>query len=139
MENLKDLLLFTLRMRASMECGEALRPAMTHYLAKQNNSFGSKCTEWLFLFDQTGKNSNIFVSHTAQILFAILADGLSGHSIYDRLVGFEEELLDQIENEIQRKMDTLPYILMVPLLLFMFPAYLILILGPVLNSFLKNM
>lgn len=139
MENLKDLLALTLRLRTSLECGEALRPVLTEFFKTNETHFSIKLSEWLFLFDQTGKSHQVFVSHHAQILVTILAEGLGGHAIYERLLGYEEELLEHIENVIQQKLDALPYILMVPLLLLMFPAYLILILGPVLNNFIQNM
>jgi len=141
MESLMELLQIALKTRTALESGESLRSGLQKYIDRHPTPFNSRIQECIFIWDQTEQNRahDYFDRHLSKVFFEILLDGLKGHPVHERLVGFEEELIDQIENEIQKRLDALPYLLMIPLLLFMFPAYLLLILGPVLNQFLKNM
>lgn len=142
MEDLSFLLKLCLRVRVSIEGGEALRVSLLRFAETENSLSYIKLKQWLAYFDQTGgKNcaESFFTNHHTQIFLDIIGEGLIGHSIYDRIRAMEEELIEVCKEEFQKELDKLPYILMIPLLLFMFPAYLLLLLGPILNLFLKQL
>lgn len=141
MENLSFLLKLCLHVRASMEGGESLRVSLMRFCDKRTSLAQIRLSEWLNHFDHTAgeDRSEFYFSHTqTQMFLEILSQGLRGHAIYERVCSFEEELIELCKEEFQKELDRLPYILMVPLLLFMFPAYLILLLGPILNLFIQS-
>lgn len=142
MENLSFLLKLCLHVRVSIEGGEALRISLIRFSESANSLNHLKLKEWLSHFDNTdGENcAEIYFHHQSTTIFLeILSQGLLGHSIYERIKAFEEEVIEVCKDEFQRELDKLPYVLMIPLLLFMFPAYLLLLLGPILNLFLKSL
>jgi hypothetical protein len=142
MEDLSFLLKLCLHVRVSIEGGEALRVSLLRFSDLEGSLLHLKLKQWLAHVDQSGGEncSEIFFSnHHIQVFLEILSQGLSGHAIYDRIKTVEEELIEICKDEFQKELDKLPYVLMVPLLLFMFPAYLLLLLGPILNMFLKEL
>jgi len=142
MEDLSFLLKLCLHVRVSIEGGEALRVSILKFSDLDDSILYLKLKQWLIHFDQAGgENSaeSFFTSHHIQVFLEILTQGLVGHAIYERVKTIEEEIIEVCKDEFQRELDKLPYVLMVPLLLFMFPAYLLLLLGPILNMFLKEL
>jgi hypothetical protein len=142
MENLSFLLKLCLHVRVSLEGGEALRVSLFRFAEMKNSLLHLKLKEWLSHFDQTGGEccaEKLFSNPHTQVFLEILSQGLAGHSIFDRVKAMEEEIVETCKDEFQRELDKLPYVLMVPLLLFMFPAYMMLLLGPILKLFLKEL
>jgi hypothetical protein len=142
MEDLSFLLKLCLHVRVSMEGGEALRVSLLRFAEIKNDFLYLRFKQWLTHFDQSGGEScaeNLYSNHHVLIFLEILTQGLEGHSIYERLKAVEEEIVEVCKDEFQRELDKLPYVLMIPLLLFMFPAYMLLLLGPILNLFLKQL
>lgn len=142
MEDLSFLLKLCLHVRVSVEGGEALRVSLQRFTDTEKTIRYLKLKQWLEYFDQTGgenPSENFFKSHHIQIFLEILGQGLSGHAIYERIIAMEVEFIELCEDTFQKELDKLPYTLMIPLLLFMFPAYLLLLLGPILNLFLKEL
>lgn len=142
MEDLSFLLKLCLHVRVSIEGGEALRVSILRFSDLEDSIHYLKLKQWLTHFDQSDGEcdaESFFSNHHTQIFLEILSQGLSGHSIYDRIKAVEEEFIEVCKDEFQKELDKLPYVLMVPLLLFMFPAYLLLLLGPILNLFLREL
>jgi hypothetical protein len=142
MEDLSFLLKLCLHVRVSLEGGEALRVSLFRFAEMKDSFLYLKFKRWLTHFDQSGGEScaeTFFSNHHVQIFLEILTQGLEGHSIYERVKAMEEEFIEVCKDEFQRELDKLPYVLMIPLLLFMFPAYMLLLLGPILNLFLKQL
>ena len=73
-----------------------------------------------------------------QAFYNILFIGLSGNSILEGMSRVEVSIYEQIEQEFQKKLQTLPVRMMLPLLFLMFPAYLILMLGPILSNMMES-
>lgn len=142
MEDLSFLLKLCLHVRVSIEGGEALRVSLLRFSDLEDSLLYLKLRQWLAHLDQSGGENcaeSFFKNHHMHVFLEILFQGLSGHAIYDRIKAVEEELIEVCKDEFQKELDKLPYVLMVPLLLFMFPAYLLLLLGPILNMFLREL
>jgi hypothetical protein len=67
-----------------------------------------------------------------------LQQGLRGESIYQQICSLEEEVLEATKLEIEEFVSLLPMKSLIPLLFFQFPAFLALLLGPFLISFLSQ-
>ncbi len=142
MENLSFLLQLCLHIRASLEGGEALRISLSRFAEKKTSLLHFKALRWLEHFDQTEGEccaDKIFDSQQMVIFFHLIGEGLRGHSIYERIKSFEEDIVESCHDELQRHLDKLPYLLMIPLLLLLFPAYMLLLLGPILNMFINEL
>lgn len=68
-------------------------------------------------------------------LFLIIQAGLQGKPIFDQLCRLEEETLYQIEIETEEFLATLPIHSMLPLTFLIFPAFMLLLLGPLIHDF----
>ena len=138
MENLVSCLKWTLRLRLALECGDSVRVAIGR--VRTESSFDSKIKDFVFCFDQKGELNRFLEPFGAyeRAFFDLVLSGLAGNKIYERIVEFENELKQKCLDEIQKEIDLLPFKIMVPVLLFQFPAYLLLILGPILQQFLEK-
>ncbi len=72
-----------------------------------------------------------------QSLFVVLLDGIRGNSILPRLREVRCEIEAQLELDMKSHVDSLPLKMLVPLLLCMFPAFLILLFGPITQNFVE--
>ncbi len=70
-------------------------------------------------------------------LFVILLDGIRGNSILPTLRELRTEIEAQLELDMKSHVDSLPLKMLVPLLLCMFPAFLILLFGPITQNFVE--
>lgn len=138
MENLGFLLKLTINMRCSIECGESVRTFLYRYLSEETDTETRKLKIWLTYFERTKENKNVFKNNTYRILCELIVQGLEGYAILERLKSFEEELIEVCKEDLQKRLDQLPYEMMLPLLLFMFPGYLLLILGPIIVHLMSS-
>lgn len=74
----------------------------------------------------------------SEVLILIL-DGLADQAIESRLSQLIQEVEFQSELDIANHLERLPTLMLVPILLFQFPAFLILLLGPILKIVLKEL
>lgn len=142
MENLAPPLEFVLHLRFSLEKGESLKTSLKKYLQKSS----SQC-EWALLlakwvaFKEIGKSTATMGTETKSIyrraLLDLLEAGFRGEPIYQMVCQVEDELVEASQSEMSRYISTLPFKSLIPLLLFQFPAFLLLLLGPLLLNFLS--
>jgi hypothetical protein len=72
-------------------------------------------------------------------LFQILLAGFRGEAILGDLKLLKDDIQNQLELDMKSHVETLPFKMLVPLLLFLFPAFLILLFGPITRSFLQSL
>ncbi len=139
MESLISCLQWALRIRLALECGDSIRAAIGRNHKK--SEFDLKLQEWVFCLDQKGDATKILtrVEIYERAFFELIRSGLSGNKIYEHLVEYEKELKEKCLDEIQREIDLMPFKLMIPVLLFQFPAYLLLVMGPIVQQFLETL
>lgn len=73
-----------------------------------------------------------------RVLFDLLYQSVQGKSIFEPIQSLEQEMREASISELDTHLGKLPYKLMIPLLLLQFPALLLLILGPLIFHFLKE-
>lgn len=89
----------------------------------------------ILLSNPTSELRGIVKSKGLQKLFwEILQKGLNGCSVYLEIEHFIDEIERQLDLEVERRLKLLPLFLSFFLLVFIFPAYLILLMGPVLGQ-----
>lgn len=71
--------------------------------------------------------------------FHILLAGFRGEAILADLTVLKADIQNQLELDMKSHVETLPFKMLVPLLLLLFPAFLILLFGPITRSFLQSL
>lgn len=140
MESIAPPLELLWSVKSSLEAGETLRKGISNFILNHKSSFSEQTQHWLNYLNQ-GLSSDSLLSKESSIyrvqLFLLLEQGLRGSPIYSKLLDFELELIRACENEIQEHLDSLHFKILIPILIFQFPAFLLLLFGPLLNH-LKN-
>lgn len=141
MEGLSPPLGCLIEMQAAMQNGEPARVGVARYLHSasggEDDGFAKIVRRFLFAWDQgqnwRGQITKVSSPHRRALL-ELIATGLSGQPILQNLEELRLELIRATEAEVQSFIDLLPLKMLVPLLLFQFPAFLILLFGPLLTK-----
>lgn len=143
MESLAPPLQLTLLVRTSIECGESVRIGIFKYIQCEQGEYVNQLRSWLVLYDQGAEEKSLKLvrgikSPYRRAVIDVLTQGLKGRSIYKNLIELEQEIKSAAERELAEYISLLPIKLLLPLLLFQFPAYLILILGPLIRQYMER-
>jgi len=134
MENIAAPLLLILFVRRQIERGHSVRSGLELFIANSQSEWVLEVRMWLMRRDQGATNEKILSQMTSQrqILLSVLEKGLAGQSVLPLLIQLQDDFVEACEAQIQQHVQSLPFKLMIPLFLFIFPAFLILLLGPLL-------
>jgi hypothetical protein len=142
MEDLAPPLKMILSLRSHISRGHSLRLSLRETLLSQNDDFGDQVLKWLALKEQNPEKSRellLGISDYRRAIIELLDRGLEGQMVLERLVDLEVEVALAADKEISEFIQQLPYRLMLPIVLFIFPALLLLMLGPIVMQFLTLM
>jgi hypothetical protein len=139
MEDLAPPLQLVLHLRAAIENGESVRAGLKQYLRSSQSDYASQVGKWFFKYEneETSSFEEIRGIYRRGVL-RLAERGLRGETIYPVLCEMEMELIEVSRVEIEKFVQLLPVKLLLPLMLFQFPAYMILILGPLIKNFLES-
>lgn len=140
MEGLAPPLQLIHHLRYCLEGGESTRSALISYLDSENDDFVKGLKTWFVAF-QVGRDLDLTHAHWMtsphrKVLLDLIRIGLEGQPIYSHLCELEQEVLAACKDEIEEYLNILPMKVLVVLLLFQFPAFLLLLFGPLLHSLL---
>lgn len=132
---LKAVLEIRLQMENAVSVSQAIR------LYSQRNldePFAKALGLWLFA-KETGKdfNEDSFDTFYRRRLLDLLDSGLKGEPILSALADLEEDLIFITNEDMEEHLQKLPLISLIPLLLFEFPAFFMLLIGPLLLNLLS--
>jgi hypothetical protein len=131
---------FLIFLRRHLELGHSTQSIVALYLrSKINDDFSETLSAWYFRKTQQLPPSNPSISviksaYRRQIIF-LLELGFRGEPIYKQVLLLEQELILALDFEIQKKAASLPIKMLIPLLIFQFPA----VAGVILVPFLENL
>jgi hypothetical protein len=77
------------------------------------------------------------LSRYREQLFQLLESGKKGEPILKEWRSLRLELENQIETDLKAHVESLPFKMLIPLLLLLFPAFLVLLFGPIMQMFLS--
>ena len=119
-----------LEIRLQMENGISISQSVKNYVQNQpQDEFAKELGLWLFAWE-TGQKFEKNLSLQRKNLMEILNRGLKGDPIMEYLKDFEKETMEVCKEELEKHLEKLPYVCLVPLMLFQFPAFLLLLIGP---------
>lgn len=142
MEDISPTLVFLWEIKRALEKGLSIHSGVEGYIQRNRQTkFANQVHIWWSAqLNKPASPLNKAVEQkkdltmTRKYLFDILELGLKGQSILETLKMYEKELIQSCEDEIQSHIARLPLILMVPLMGLIFPALMILLIGPLLSS-----
>lgn len=141
MENLAPPLELLMDVRFGLEKGQSLKKTLLTYINSQpEDPWRQQLGLWLKLLEmgrstQEVTSSMSFVRRQCLELFEL---GFKGEPIYQQICNLEEEVFESTKLEIEEFIAVLPMKSLIPLLFFQFPAFLALLMGPFLLSFLSQ-
>jgi hypothetical protein len=141
MENLAPPLELLMEVRFGMEKGISLKKTLQYYIeARPIDPWRQQLGLWLQFLEMGRPVSEILVSlsFVRRQCLEVLELGLRGEPIYQQICSLEEEVFEATKLEIEEFVAVLPIKSLVPLLFFQFPAFLALLIGPFLGSFLSH-
>lgn len=144
MEGLSPSLKCLIEMQSALQNGETVRSGLKRYLSNANSKdrFARQTRAFLFAWEQ-GQDWRAVIRSIKEIhrrtLLEIAASGLAGQSILPHLESLRSEMVDAAELEIEAHLEMLPLKMLVPLLLFQFPAFLLLLFGPLLRHLIQEL
>ncbi len=139
MENIAPPLELLMEVRFGLEKGQALKKTLLGYInSKPVDPWRQQLALWLKILEIGRSSQEVLckMSFTRRQCLEILEMGLRGEPIYQQVCNLEEEVFDATRLEIEEFVSVLPMKSLIPLLFFQFPAFLALLLGPFLASFL---
>ncbi|HEY1078528.1 MAG TPA: hypothetical protein VGE46_00455 [Bdellovibrio sp.] len=141
MEGLAPPLKLLLCVKRAMEKGQSVKMGILYYIKTQEGEFPAQVTHWLALLQQ-GQETRALLQGLSSLhrrtLLQVLERGLRGETIHAVLNSLEEEIIETCHEEIANKVAQLPFLMLLPLLLFQFPAFLMLLFGPLLKNFFHS-
>ncbi len=140
MENISPTLNLILEVKSSLEAGLSVRSGVLKFLNSPQTSFHIDVTQWFHQIEHQQNNNNLLnkLPLYRRTLLIVLEKGLRGIPILHTLDQLEKEVILACETEMEDYVKSLPLKMMIPLLLFLFPAYLILLFGPFLEMILSE-
>lgn len=142
MDHIAPPLLLVAHVKRSIEVGSSLRSGVFAFIHRSRSDFSKDVSKWISLRDQGLESSLVLEKQRSQYrrsVLELLERGLRGESIYGYLCQLEQEIMEACEDEISRKLSKLPFLLLGPLLLMQFPAFLLLLFGPLLENFFHSL
>ena len=142
MEDLAPPLILILYIKRSMESGKSVNEGLRNYLHEVKDEFSPVVLQWFGAVEKESDYEELLMGIKSQYrkaLLRLLFRGLKRESIYNALLNLEQETIQACQLEIDEKLTKLPYVLMIPVLFFQFPALLLLILGPLIQNFIESL
>ncbi len=121
--------------------GNSPRLGVQKYLNSENDNWQSEVLRWFSRVQQGHSTEQIKqeqINLLRQQILIVLERGIKGEPILAVIEQLEDEVHFQIELEFQRKMESLPFLMLVPLALLFFPACAILLIGPFVMGFMGS-
>ncbi len=142
MEYLAPPLQLITEIKRAIESGASVRSGVLVYIQNSTSEFSRDVSKWISWQDRGLDVSSLVQGQKSRYrrsLLELLGRGLQGEGIYSYLLMLEVETIEACDDEISRKITKLPFLLLVPLLLMQFPAFLLLLFGPLLENFFHSL
>lgn len=122
--------------RWSIASGRSMKDAFQSYLDRHHDPLASILREhWVLRCSSAGhRPPRPLRTHFQRAFWDLVQRGCSGQPSLEALIALESEVESAARAELDDFLATLPFKVLIPLLLFQFPAYLLLLLGPLLRE-----
>ena len=141
MDTLAPPLKALLNIKLQIQAGTSTRESIYKYIKENTGcSFARDLSDWIFQIESGGRPSlDHFQKTYRKMLIEILTRGLEGDQILKSLSALEEEMITASQIDMDRQIQKLPLLTMIPLLFLQLPAFLILVFGPLLMKIIHQL
>lgn len=137
MEDMTPTLRLILCLREGMERGESVRFCLAEFSEQDESDLKFEVLRLLHASeDRSGALRTL--KDTEKSLFGVIRRALNGEPISAILKELETDMVERSEMEIDEFTQKLSFRCLLPLLLLVFPGYLFLLLGPLLETLLRS-
>ena len=133
MENLAPPMELLMEVRFGLEKGQSLKKTILSYIeVDPKDPWRQELRLWLKLLELGRSPVEILgkMNMTRRQCLETLHQGLRGEPIYSQICNLEAEVYEAAKLEVEEFISLLPMKSLVPLLIFQFPALLMLLIGP---------
>jgi len=142
MEYLAPPLKHLITIKMSVENGESVRMAVEKILKHPwRDDFYYLLQEFMIHWDQGMDVYPLIAkikSPYQRAIMNVVCHGFKGETVLNQLHELEDEIVRACEIDIEKHIQRLPIITLLPLMLLQFPAFIILFIGPVLAEFVSG-
>ena len=138
MEDIVPMARFIFRLQTLLRTGQSLTRSIPQALGQRNDEFTLEMSRWWVHFQSGADQRHLGSTDYRALLIQILEQGLGGVSIMGSLDVLYVEVFREQEQQMKRFLEKLPFRLLFPLLLCFFPAFLILLFGPIVQQILQE-
>ena len=142
MEDLALLFECAMEIRAALQTGRSANQGASRFLSRRRGPFSQKLQKVLYLIDHHKEYSEIaqFAESPLQRgLFFLLVRSQRGETILAELQILILEMRSASESQLEEFAQSMPIVMLMPLLTLQFPAFLILLLGPILSDLSRSL
>lgn len=145
MEDITPTLRLILSLREGLERGESLRFCLGEFCEKDQSGIKLKTLRLLHAetnakdADRPDLLSFEGLKDTEKSLFGVILRGLRGEPILNVLKDLENDLVERSDIEIDEFTQKLSFLCLLPLLILVFPGYLFLLIGPLLENLILSL
>jgi hypothetical protein len=139
MDSLTPPLLTAIReIRWHLQAGRSIKESVQAYLRSQHDEFSVKLNElWSRKVQGQEPPDIAFANHRAQALWELIDRAYRGQPILEPLTILEDDVEATALSDLELHVATLPFKAMIPLLLLQFPAFAVLLIGPLLRDLMR--
>lgn len=140
MEDVAPLLKLIWAVKKELEQGRSLKNSLQAVFEMGIES--KDLAHFLIELNQPSISDEFYRGLRSQIrksLFRLFAKGSRGEPISEQLEELEKEVICLCEEQLDHHLQKLPYLMVFPVFVLQVPAFLLLLFGPILNSFLESL
>lgn len=141
MESVAPPLECIFQVQMDLKSGRSLQSSLSFYAQEHQDEFTIVLSDFLIHYHQGLDLKNVINSLKSpyrKALLQIFLLGLKGAPIFDHLESLEKEVLWACEQELDGFFKTLSFTCLIPILFLQFPAFLLLVFGPLLKVLMEK-
>lgn len=138
MEDLSPTLMLIIGVREALERGDSVRAGIAEFVAHDTSDLKLVLLNPALVAEEGARRFRE-LKETEKSALSILRRGLEGESILPILRDLENDLIDRSDMEIEDFTQKLTFRCLIPLMIFVFPGYLVLLLGPMIERLLISL
>jgi len=142
MEYIAPQLQCIMDLQAQMKAGDSVKLSLHRYIDRHEGPFSEGLKLWLLKngsFKDGLENPFSKSGFYTKSLIGLISKGLEGEPILKNLNELEQELRQACKGQVDQYMERLSLLSLVPLLVFQFPAFMLLLFGPVFKDLMEKL
>ncbi len=139
MENLNPTLRLIMSLREGLEKGESPRQSLQNFIQTETGPLAENLKLWWIQLETRSAEPPCFqLTRSQKATVNLIQRSFQGESIGAGLALLQQEVTEKCENQIEAYVQGLPLRSLLPLIFLIFPAYLLILLGPLVEELIHS-